>query len=81
MNRKGLKTTIVASVMGALGLIVFVLWFVGEIDNAQFTMGLAGIGTFGSTILGLLAKDATASHSLPSRRSDKLIGNRPRDSR
>lgn len=62
-NKKGLKTTIVASIMGLLGVTLFVLWFMDTIDNGKFTMGLAGIGTFGGTILGILTKDASASHS------------------
>lgn len=63
MNKKGLKTTIVAVLIGILSVATFVLWFTKKLDNSQLTLGLASIATFGTTIGLWLAKDSDKSHS------------------
>mgnify|MGYP003675264856 FL=1 len=60
---KGLKTTIVAVICLLLGLTIFVLWFIKKLDDSQLALGLASIGTFGSTLGLFFAKDANQSHS------------------
>ena len=63
MNKKGTKTSIVAIIIGILGITIFVLWFLKELDNAQLGIGLASLATFGTTVGLYLAKDASASHT------------------
>ena len=63
---KGIRTTIVASICLVLGITVFVLWFLKKLDNAQLALGLASIGTFGTTVGLFFAKDSNKSHSITS---------------
>ncbi len=46
-----------------LGIAVFVLWFMDILSNEKFTMGLAGIGLLGGTVIGYFGKDASSSHT------------------
>ena len=79
MNRKGIKTTIVAVLVGLLGIATFIMWFIGKVDNAGLAIGLSGIATFGTTIGLWLAKDADKSHTQnePSNKKQDHIGPRP----
>lgn len=63
MNSKGIQTTIVAIIVALIGITIFVLWFLGELDNSQLTLGLASVATFGTTIGLWLAKDSNKSHT------------------
>lgn len=74
---KGLKTTIVAVICLLIGIAVFVLWFMKKLDNSQLTLGLASIGTFGSTIGLYFAKDANQSHSMDAAKNKSLTGGHP----
>lgn len=62
-NRKGLKTTIIASIVGALSVAVIVLWMMDKIDDSKLALGLSAIAALGATIIGILSKDASSSHT------------------
>lgn len=64
MNKKGLKTTIVAILVALLGITTFIMWYLGKVDNEGLTIGLAGISVLGTAIIGFLSKDADQSHSI-----------------
>ena len=68
MNKKGFKTTIVAIIIGVLSVAVIILWMMDHLDNIKLAIGLSSISGLGATIIGLLSKDASASHThdLPS---------------
>lgn len=63
MIKKGIKTTIVASLGGILGLVIFGFWLAGKVDNTGLGIGLGGISTFTTMIGLLLTKDYDQSHT------------------
>ena len=63
MNKKGIKTTVVAIVSGLLGLSVFIMWYVGKIETLELAVGLSGVAFFTNMVIGYFAKDADQSHT------------------
>ncbi len=70
MNKKGFKTTIVAIIVALLGITTFIMWYLAKVDNNGLTIGLAGLATLGTILIGFFSKDADKSHTM-----DKSAGN------
>lgn len=64
MENKGKKTTIVAYVAGFICLALVGALFLDKITGAELFQGLGVVGAVATVFIGLLSKDATASHTI-----------------
>ena len=63
LNKKGIKTTIVAVVVLLLGICSVVALILDKIDKDEFTVIMSSIGVLGMTVIGYLAKDQDKTHT------------------
>jgi len=63
MNNKGITTTIIAVAMTIAGMGLVAALILDKIDKETFTIAIASVGTFGSTLIGYFAKDSNKSHT------------------
>jgi hypothetical protein len=63
MNSKGKKTTIVAITSAILGISVFIMWYLGQIEVKEIAVALAGIAYLGQMVGNYFSKDQTATHT------------------
>ena len=63
MENKGKTTSFIAGIMALCGVGLVVALILGEIDKETFTIAIASVGAFGSTLIGYFAKDSNKSHS------------------
>jgi len=67
MNKKGIKTTVVAFVGLAILLAIVGMYLFGKIDTNQLTVALSSVGTILGVVIGFLAKDQDKSHGFDPR--------------
>lgn len=63
MNKKGIKTSIVAFVVLALGVATVAAFILDKIDSEKFSLIMGSLGVMGTFVIGYFAKDQTASHT------------------
>ena len=73
MNSKGRKTTIVAYAAGVIITALLVGMFVDKISADDFFKGLTAVGTAAAVFIGLLSKDATASHTVKGNQNADIV--------
>ena len=63
MNKKGIKTSIVAIIAAVLVVSCFVFFFIGNIDKDSLTVAIAAVASGAAIIGNWFAKDADKSHT------------------
>lgn len=63
MNKKGLKTTVIAYISLALIVALFVALFIEKINATELKDGITGIVAAAVVVIGFLSKDYDKSHT------------------
>jgi len=63
MNKKGIKTSIVAFIILIAGLALTASLVFDKIDIKEFGVAMGTLSTLGVSVIGFLSKDADKSHT------------------